>query len=174
MTAVPRNEPIWARTLAALRTPTEVKAPVAVVISTQLLALVGLGIAIYLTYVHFTGTQALVCSNTGGVNCIKVTTSGESRFLGMPVAVLGLFQYLVMAGLCSPWAWRSRRREVHLARLVFSVVGMAFVIWLIAAEALIIKAICEWCTGVHIVTFILFILIVRTVPEMLGWTATDP
>ena len=67
-----------------------------------------------------------------------------------------------MTALCTPWAWRSTRREVHLARLAFAVVGMGFVLWLIAAELLIIGSICEWCTGVHIVTFVLFICIVST------------
>ena len=64
-----------------------------------------------------------------------------------------------MTGLCTPWAWRSKRREVHLARLAFAAVGMGFVLWLIAAELLIIGSICECCTGVHIITFALFICI---------------
>lgn len=134
------------------------------------LALLGLGISTYLTIVHFVGTQDLVCSLHGTFDCEAVTTSWESEFLGIiPVAVLGLGQYLAMTVLCSPWAWRSTRREVHLARLVFAVVGMGFVLWLVSAEFLLIHAVCEWCTGVHIITFALFICIVRTVPPMLGW-----
>jgi uncharacterized membrane protein len=38
---------------------------------------------------------------------------------------------------------------------------MAFVLWLVAAELLIIKNICLYCTGVHVVTFLLLILIVQ-------------
>jgi len=132
------------------------------------LALVGVGISTYLTITHF-DPQALVCHAGGIVNCAKVTTSWPSRFLGIPVAFLGLFQYVVMTALCTPRAWRSARREVHLARLVFAVVGMGFVLWLISAEFLIIGSICLWCTGVHIVTFALFICVVSTVPTMLGW-----
>jgi uncharacterized membrane protein len=137
---------------------------------TWALATVGLGISIYLTIVHFDTSIRLACSETGAINCTRVTTSGESYFLGIPVAVLGLFQYVAMVGLCSPWAWRSARREVHLARLAFAVVGMGFVLWLFSAEALIIKAFCLWCSGVHIVTFALFLCVMRTVPAMLGWT----
>lgn len=133
------------------------------------LALIGLGISIYLTIEHFTGTTSLYCTN-GVFNCQKVTTSAESEFLGLvPVAVLGLFQYLVMTALCTPWAWRSANRLVHLARLAFAVVGMGFVLWLLCAEFLLIHAVCEWCSGVHLVTFILFVCIVRTVPTMVGW-----
>jgi uncharacterized membrane protein len=132
------------------------------------LAVLGLGLAVYLTITHL-HPGALVC-NHGAFNCSRVTTSGESRFLGIPVAYLGLAQYVAMIALCTPWAWRSPRREVHLARLVLASVGMAFVLWLVTAEALIIKAFCEYCSGVHVVTFALFICVVATVPTMLGWT----
>jgi len=133
------------------------------------LALIGVGISTYLTITHFE-PHALVCTVSGGIDCAKVTTSWPSRFFGIPVAFLGLFQYVVMAALCSPPAWSSSRRAVHLARLAFATIGMGFVLWLLAAELLIIKAICLWCTGVHIVTFALFICVVSTVPAMLGWT----
>jgi uncharacterized membrane protein len=142
-------------------------APSWVLWATLPLAIVGLGISTYLTITHF-DPQALVCSK-GFVDCGKVTTSAESRFFGIPVAFLGLFQYVVMIALCTPWAWRSPRREVHLARLVLAGVGMGFVLWLLSAELLIIGNICLWCTGVHVVTFALFVCVVSTVPSMLGW-----
>jgi len=53
-----------------------------------------------------------------------------------------------------------RRREVHLLRLASVVVGMAFVMYLIYAELYQIGDICEYCTGVHIVTFLLFCITV--------------
>jgi uncharacterized membrane protein len=133
------------------------------------LALVGLGISTYLTIAHFQPTSLTCPALVGHFNCLKVTTSEWSRFLGIPVAVLGLFQYVVMTGLCTPWAWRSTKRLVHLARLVFATAGMGFVLWLFSAEVLLIKAFCEWCSGVHIVTLVLFVCIVRTVPAMVGW-----
>jgi uncharacterized membrane protein len=119
-------------------------APRWVVVATGILALVGLGISTYLTITHFQ-PHLLACSSRGFVNCGVVTTSAQSRILGIPVAFLGVAQYLAM------------------------VVGMCFVLWLIIAEFLIIKNLCEWCTGVHIVTFAMFICIVLTVPNMLGW-----
>ncbi len=158
------------RKLGALREGTVAPAPTWVVAVTWVLATVGLGISTYLTIVHFDTTLQLVCSDNGAINCTKVTTSSESYFLGIPVAVLGLFQYVAMVALCSPWAWRSTRREIHLARLAFAVVGMGFVLWLFSAEALIIKAFCLWCSGVHVVTFVMFVCVIRTVPAMLGWT----
>ena len=52
-------------------------------------------------------------------------------------------------------------------RLAMAVSGIGFVLYLIYAELFIIKAICEYCTGVHIVTFALFVLVVATFPSML-------
>ncbi len=147
-------------------------APRWVVVTTGLLALIGLGISVYLTITHFQ-PHLLACSTHGFVNCGVVTTSAQSRFLGIPVAFLGVAQYLAMTALCSPWAWRASNRLVHLARLALAVVGMCFVLWLITAEFLIIKNLCEWCTGVHIVTFAMFICVVLTVPTMLGWGEVD-
>ncbi len=132
------------------------------------LSLAGLGISIYLTIDHFAKIK-LVCSDTGVINCQKVTTSGESYFLHIPVALLGLIFYSVMVVINSPWGWRARDRRIHLFRLVAICVGMGFALWLISAEALIIHNICLWCTSVHVITFFLFILTVATVPRMLSW-----
>jgi uncharacterized membrane protein len=133
------------------------------------LALAGLGISIYLTIAHFVGTQALACSDQGVVNCAKVTTSAQSRFVGIPVAVLGLVYYVAMTLLNVPSAWRARDRRVHIVRLAAAVVGICFALYLVAAELLIIGNICLWCTAVHVVTFVLFVVIVTTTPRMLGW-----
>lgn len=135
-----------------------------------LLALCGLGVSTYLTVVHFAGNQLLVCSANSVVNCEAVITSPQSYVLGIPVAVLGLAFYVVMVAACSPWAWRAADRRIHLGRLALAALGMAFVLYLIATELLVIKAICLWCTAVHILTFAQLILVVATVPTMLGWS----
>ena len=153
--------------------PEVAPAPRWAVASTAVLALVGLGISTYLTIAHYIGTQALACSDNGAINCAKVTTSPESVILGIPVAVLGLAFYLAAVPLFSPWSWRSTDRRVHILRLVAICTGMVFVLWLIAAELLIIGAICLWCTGVHLVTFGLFVITLTTVTSMLDGSADD-
>ena len=137
-------------------------------LSTWILSLAGLGISGYLTFTHFAGTQYLACSDAGVVNCGVVTTSAESYFLGVPVAVLGLVTYAVLGVLNSPLAWRWRPYWIHVARLVIVVGAMAFVLWLVAAELLIIDHICLWCTGVHVVTFALFVVMASVAPTQLG------
>ena len=139
------------------------------VYTTWLLSFVGLGLAIYLTVAHYKGSQILACSDTGLVNCAKVTTSAQSYFLGIPVAVLGLTNFVVFTIINSPWAWRMKNYWVHVARIALSIAGMAFVLWLVYAELIIINNICLYCTGVHIVTFAMFVVLMRVVPEQLGW-----
>jgi uncharacterized membrane protein len=136
-------------------------APRWAIYSTFVLTLIGLGLSVYLTIGHFSGTHFLVCPDSGLINCAKVTTSPQSYFLGIPVAVLGLGGYVVLCVLNSPWCWRAMSRWVHDLRFAITVGSMAFVLWLVAAELLIIKNICLYCTGVHVVTFLLLILIVQ-------------
>jgi uncharacterized membrane protein len=129
-------------------------------ITTFLLALAGLGVSIYLTIAHFTESALAGCSESGLVNCTKVTTSAESYAFGIPVAVLGLAFFVFGAVIMSPWAWRATRREIHLARIASVVVGIGFVLYLLYAELFTIGSICLYCTSVHVITFLLFVLTV--------------
>ena len=125
-------------------------------LTTFVLALAGLGVSIYLTIAHFTESALAGCSESGTINCIKVTTSPQSYVFGIPVAVLGLAFYVALVALMSPWAWRSTRRAIHLIRLASLVVGIGFVLYLLYAELFTIGAICLYCTSVHAITFVLF------------------
>jgi uncharacterized membrane protein len=125
-------------------------------------ALAGVADAIYLTIAHFTTTAILACSSTGLVDCAKVTTSAQSEVLGMPVALLGLAYFVAMVGLNLPRVWRAEGAVgawLARVRLAGAVVGMGFVIYLVYAEVLIIGNICEYCTIIHGLAFVLFVLV---------------
>jgi uncharacterized membrane protein len=138
---------------------------------TFVLAIAGLAVSAYLTYLHFSqGHGFYGCAENGLVNCEKVTTSAQSYVFGIPVALLGLLFYALGAvPLMSPWAWRASRREIHLARLAAIVVGVGFVLYLLYCELFIIGSICLYCTSVHVITFLLFVLTVSVV-AMWGFT----
>ena len=127
-------------------------------LTTFVLALAGLGVSVYLTIAHFTESALIGCSESGLVNCTKVTTSPQSYVFGIPVAVLGLAFYVFAVAIMSPWAWQAARREIHLLRIASLVVGIGFVLYLIYAELFIIGSICLYCTSVHAITFVLFVL----------------
>jgi uncharacterized membrane protein len=125
---------------------------------TWVLSMAGLGVSIYLTVAHFTDKPLAGCAESGAINCTKVTTSPQSYVFGIPVAVLGMAFFVAAVALMSPWAWRWARREVALIRIASLVVGIGLVIYLIYAELFIIGAICLYCTSVHVITFLLFVL----------------
>jgi uncharacterized membrane protein len=128
--------------------------------ATFAMAIASTAVSAYLTIAHFTSPKVLACASTGVVNCERVTTSAQSEVFGVPVALLGLAWSLGMCGLCSPWAWRSVEPWIRIARLAAVVTAMAFVLWLVYAELFIIDAICLWCTVVHALAFVLFVIVV--------------
>jgi uncharacterized membrane protein len=148
------------------------RVPAWAIATTFALSLLGLALSTYLTITHFQ-PAALFCTDNGVFNCAKVTTSGESRFLGIPVAFLGLGTYVVMTVLNSPWMWRAKNYWIHVARFALAIVSMCFVLWLLTAELVIINNLCLYCTGVHIVTFALLIVLTRVSPAQLGWTRSS-
>jgi uncharacterized membrane protein len=133
--------------------------------ATGAISLAGIGISIYLLIVHYQPTL-LICNTSGVVNCEKVLTSPQSVILGIPVPIYGLAFFVGMTALSLPAAWRSTSAWIARARLAAVVVGMAMVIYLISQEALVLHAICLWCTSVHVLTFVLFLIVIT------GWEDT--
>ena len=130
-------------------------------ITSLVLALCGLGISIYETWAHYHGSHLFACSGGGTFNCTAVITSPQSMVFGViPVAILGLLFYVFVVAIMTPWAWRIQRREVGLLRLGSMIAGMGFVMYLIYAELYQIGDVCEYCSVVHIITFLLFCITV--------------
>ena len=123
------------------------------------LAVAGLLVAGYLTIEHFTASTTLACPETGVVNCTKVTTSEQSKVLGIPVAVLGLVFFVPMVIACLPRLWRDQRPAVRYGRLGLAGLGVVFVFYLVYAELFVIDAICLWCTAVHLCALALLVAV---------------
>jgi uncharacterized membrane protein len=140
--------------------------------STLALSLAGLGMSVYMTIAHYTSPSILVCSSKGFIDCAKVTTSPESMvFSVFPVAVLGLVFYVFMTAINTPWAWRSGIPAIWWARLGGIITGIGFVLYLIYAEIIQIGNICLDCTTVHLITFLLFALLIFAATLRSGQTA---
>jgi uncharacterized membrane protein len=133
-------------------------APRSLAWATFVLAVLGLLDAVYLAYEHGSGSNSLACPESGHLNCAKVTTSSYSDFHGLPVAYLGVAFFVVLVAVMTPWAWASRSPAVRWGRVVLVVGGLAFAIYLVWAEFYELDAICLYCTGVHVITFLLFAL----------------
>jgi uncharacterized membrane protein len=120
-----------------------------------LLAIAGLGVAAYLTYIHYAGIKP-AC--TGGQSCVKVQTSVWSRLDGIPVALIGLIGYAaILSSLLAP-----DREVTRLATLGLTLIGVSFSGYLTYRELFSIHAICEWCvSSAVILTLLLGCSIVR-------------
>ncbi|HEY0238481.1 MAG TPA: vitamin K epoxide reductase family protein [Friedmanniella sp.] len=111
-------------------------------------ALLGLVVSAYLTVEHFTSPALLACPEGATINCAKVTSSVWSSVLGVPVALLGLLFFVVMALLVSPPAWH--RRALDPVRVVGAVAGVVMALYLVWVELFRVDALCLWCTGAHL------------------------
>jgi uncharacterized membrane protein len=101
------------------------------------LAVVGLGVAAYLTYVHYEDIKP-VCGLGG--DCQKVQTSQWSELGGVPVALIGLIGYaLILASLFVPG------EAGRVAGAFLALIGFAFSAYLTYRELFSIDAICPWC-----------------------------
>jgi uncharacterized membrane protein len=119
----------------------------------SVLTLAGLGVASYLTYIHYAGINP-VC--TLGGSCLKVQTSVYSKLAGVPVALMGLIGYLaIMASLLAP-----ENETTRFATLVFTVLGFGFSGYLTYRELFSIHAICEWCVSSAAIMTVLMCLAV--------------
>jgi uncharacterized membrane protein len=115
------------------------------------LTLVGLGVASYLTYIHYAGINP-VC--TAGTSCLRVQTSKYSKLAGVPVALMGLIGYIaIMASLLAP-----EREETRFATAAFTTIGFGFSAYLTYRELFSIHAICEWCASSAVIMTILLCL----------------
>jgi uncharacterized membrane protein len=119
-------------------------------IAIGLLALIGVGVAGYLTYVHYEGLHVL-CLSSGG--CETVQASRYAKLDGVPVALLGLLGYIGILGSLAV------RGEVgRFAGFAIALIGFGFSVYLTYRELFTIKAICQWCVSSAVLMTLLVIL----------------
>ena len=103
-------------------------------------ALAGVAVAGYLTWVHYAGLEP-VCVGGGG-GCERVQSSRWAELAGIPVAVLGLAGYVgILASLALP------EEPGALVAAFLALVGFGFSCWLTYVEIAKIDAICQWCVA---------------------------
>lgn len=137
----------------------------------MVLAALGVGIAAYLTALHYAGISPL-CSQGGPVNCARVVSSSYSVVPGtaIPVTVPGMLWFLVSAALAVVSLRRGRRGApepgwLRPAHAGWAGLGLIAVFYLVYAEVAL-RALCEWCTGVHVLILLsLLVTLARLRPE---------
>ena len=106
-------------------------------------ALAGIVVAGYLTWVHF-DDAALVCVAGGG--CETVQQSDYAEIVGIPVAALGLAAYSIVLGLV---VWDTPTARLGAAML--ALIGLLFGMYLLSLQLFVIDAVCVWCMANDVV-----------------------
>jgi uncharacterized membrane protein len=117
------------------------------------LAVVGLGWASYLTYVHYSGA-APVCSIKGNP-CSQVQKSAYSELAGVPVALIGAIGYLLI--LCSLLVLREDE-QARFVTMALTLGGFGFSVYLTYREVFTLHKICEDCVASAVIMTILMCL----------------
>lgn len=119
------------------------------------LALLGMGVSAYLAYEHFCGP--IICIGQG---CAIVNQSVYCRIFGVPLSVLGLLNYGLIAGLgvASLRVKNPLSNWLHLGIFGLSLSGMIFSAYLSYLEFAVIRAFCTWCVVSAVTTTVIFIL----------------
>ncbi len=126
------------------------------------LAVAGLAVAGYLTYVETTHVEA-VCGPVG--DCNTVQQSEYARLFGvLPVGVLGAIGYIAMLAV---WVWarigsdERRRALAWLCLFSLAAFGTLFSVYLTFLEPFVIGATCAWCLGSAVIVTGLFLVTAR-------------
>jgi uncharacterized membrane protein len=120
-------------------------------IAILVLSLIGIGIAGYLTYVHYEGLT--IACPVGGGGCEKVQASRFAKLDGVPVAVLGLAGYVGILG-----SLLVRGELGRIGGFAIALTGFGFSMYLTYRELFTIKNICVWCVSSAVLMTILAVL----------------
>jgi len=111
------------------------------------LALAGMGIAAYLTFIEVSQAEA-VCGPVGDCNAVQ-QSSYAMLFGVIPIGLLGLFGY---AAILAFWILKQAGKlptsyDANRVLWGFALAGTLFSIYLTFLEPFVIGATCAWCLG---------------------------
>jgi len=116
------------------------------------LGFIGTLVSLYLVKDHY-NTQKSICDLGNHFSCSIINKSVYSMLFNVPVAVFGVVWFLVLIGF-SLKVWENSTDNANWigAHMAWSVIGALSCFYFIYAE-FILKAICPFCTIVHIICF---------------------
>lgn len=122
-----------------------------------MLSLLGLIVSSFLLY-EYNLSGPVFCPVGGG--CDIVRASAYSHILGIPIPVLGIIFYLVMATLAVVHTHELPKKLVRKLQLLIGIAGVGFGVYLTFLEAFVIKAVCFWCLLSFIISLAILLLVI--------------
>ena len=121
----------------------------------MLVSLIGLADSLYLTVQHLTG-QSVRCTVTNG--CSAVLSSPYAKIAGIPTAAFGVLAYFAAFSLATLAVFGYARARTGLALLLVPM--FATTLWLLALQAFVLHAYCQYCLLSAAMTLMLTLLTV--------------
>lgn len=115
------------------------------ILSPILFAFAGIILAIYIYTTKRNNSKILVCPIGG--HCDTVVNSKYSKFLGIPIEVIGIFYYGFIALFYSISYLKPHlfNEGIFFLVTVFSVIAFLFSVYLVLIQAFALKNWCTWC-----------------------------
>lgn len=107
-----------------------------------LVAVAGVAVSSVSLYEHFATSSTSFCNFSESFNCDLVNRSSYSSVLGVPVALIGMVGYLLVAILAT--AYRNQPQTPALL-LIASVIGLGFALYLAYVEKFVLGVWCMLC-----------------------------
>jgi len=128
-----------------------------------ILSMAGIGIATFLVANHYKFVDSKFCTINSYFSCEDVNTGEYSEmFPGMPWAVVGLAGFVAVFCLSYLKLYYphldGKERFVPLL-LLFSVIGVSFVIYLNYLEIFVIFGVCPFCLASHTIMIVILLII---------------
>lgn len=126
-------------------------------------ALLGMAISIFLTDFHYKllaereSTEGTICSLSKSFNCDLVNSSPYSELFSIPIALWGLFFYLIFFTIVS-WSLRTTEQTSFSVILHFLAIwSVLYSIYLFYIAEFVIGALCPYCIMLYAVNIGLFV-----------------
>lgn len=134
------------------------------------LCLIAIPITLYLVHLHFEPSATSVCNFGEGWDCDIVNKSEYSKFFGIPVSLIGLAGYIVIAALAfalwKNWNFQKIHQSLthkNAAKLLTLVTGggLLFTLYLTAVETFILETYCIFCVTQQVIILIIFMILIK-------------
>jgi uncharacterized membrane protein len=118
----------------------------------RVLAMIAAGVAAYLAWKAFSLQSVAGCAPSANIDCDIVLQSRWSKWLGIPVAFIGLATYVALLGLSflagGGRSAAARWMSTTLVMLALVVAGAG--LWFDSLQLFAVEKFCIYCIGVHL------------------------
>jgi uncharacterized membrane protein len=123
-----------------------------------LLSLLGTAVSAYATYQHYRPSGTSFCNLNDVVSCDIVNKSKYSEIAGVPVAVIGIGGYTLLAFLAGMMLAHRMEKRGSVALILLSSGALVFSLYLTFVEFFWLNALCLLCITSQIVILLIFVI----------------